>query len=105
MLRANWRGFFFLCSIFERLDPASAGFLFLWATMSTKTICRGCPHFDFAIAIAYEGNDGPRMDMTCDLGESAAGIRLSCDKRPERDNGMRRRETDMGGDASNANIG
>lgn len=73
------------------------GFFFSGADLS---ICRGCPHFDFAIAVTFEGSDPPRMDMSCLIGEQAAGIRVKCDKRPDRDTGERRRVTDMGGDAS-----
>ena len=65
------------------------------------SICRGCPHFDFSIAVAVAGNAGPRIDMDCELGVSMPGIRDVCELKPVRvDTGERRRETDMGGDAS-----
>lgn len=83
---------------FEQALAKSRGFLLLECAMS---ICRDCPHFDFAVAITPDGPRGPRVAMDCELGMSMAGIREACELKPVRvDTGQRRRKTDMGGDAS-----
>lgn len=64
------------------------------------SICRGCPHFDFAIAIVPEGARGPRIDMDCRIGQPGAGMREACQEKPAPvDTGERRRKTDMGGNS------
>ena len=64
------------------------------------SICRGFPHFDFAIAITLEGARGPRIDMDCKIGQPGAGVRETCQEKPVRvDIVERRRKTEMGGNS------
>ena len=57
-------------------------------------ICRGCPHYSWEIAVAYD-SDGPiRFINTCAAGLSRAGYREACFAKPRRDTGERRRVTD-----------
>jgi hypothetical protein len=85
-------------AILSKPWPQAGAFCFLERGMS---ICRDCPHFDFAVAVTPDGQRGPRVAMDCDLGMSMAGVRDACELKPVRvDTGERRRKTDMGGDAS-----
>ena len=74
--------------------------VFFFEVSMSKTVCRGCPYFDFSIAVTFEGDNPPRMEMSCAIGEQGAGFRMDCSKRPDRDTGERRRVADMGGDVS-----
>jgi len=102
MRRGAWRllrcGICKIGAILSKPWPQAGAFCFLGPSMS---ICRGCPHFDFAIAITPEGSRGPQVDMDCRIGQPGAGVRETCLKKPVHvDTGERRRKTDMGGDAS-----
>ena len=61
------------------------------------SICRGCPHYAFEVVVQMHGNHPVRVVDPCALGLVAAGLRQSCGAKPIRDNGQRRRRTDIDG--------
>ena len=62
------------------------------------SICRGCPHFDFAVVVSM-GDAPMRIEMRCMVDEQMAWIRTECNRRPDSDTGERLRKTDMGGNS------
>ena len=61
------------------------------------SICRGCPHYHWAVVVAYDSRNPVRVVDSCSLVIAAAGFRQSCGSKPIRDNGQRRRRTDIDG--------
>ena len=61
------------------------------------SICRGCPHYHWAVVVAYDSRNPVRVVDSCSLVIAAAGLRQSCGAKPIRDNGQRRRRTDIDG--------
>lgn len=59
------------------------------------SICRGCPHYAFEVVVQMHGNHPVRVVDSCSLGLADAGFRQSCSVKPIRDNGQRRRRTDI----------
>lgn len=59
------------------------------------SICRGCPHYHWTVVVTYDGNRPVRVVDSCAIGFAAAGFRQSCGAKPIRDNGKRRRRTDI----------
>ena len=61
------------------------------------SICRGCPHYAFEVVVQMYGSHPVRVVDSCYLGLASAGFRQSCGAKPIRDNGQRRRRTDIDG--------
>lgn len=61
------------------------------------SICRGCPHYAFEVVVQMYGNHPVRVVDSCSLVLAAAGFRQSRGSKPVRDNGQRRRRTDITG--------
>lgn len=59
------------------------------------SICRGCHHYAFEVVVQMYGNHPVRVVDSCALGLADAGFRQSCGAKPIRDNGQRRRRTDI----------
>ena len=59
------------------------------------SICRGRPHYAFEVVVQMHGNHPVRAVDSCSLVLAAAGFRQSCSVKPIRDNGQRRRRTDI----------
>ena len=61
------------------------------------SICRGCPHYSWEIAIAYSDGIAIRFINSCAFDLPRAGYRETCTAKPKRDTGERRRVTDLTG--------
>ena len=67
------------------------------------SICRGCPHYSFEIALSpSDPYRRIRVIYLCAVGMSRPGMREACNARPVRDNGLRRRRTDVTADGQSA---
>ena len=85
-------------SVVSFLSSPAKNRAFLFGRAMSKTVCRDCPNFDFAIVVSM-GDAPMRIEMRCMVDEQMAGLRTECDRKPDRDTGERRRVADMGGDA------